>query len=67
MMITTKGTKYTKVREEHVKAFSELRVLRTTIVESFRGSRKFPVVIQTISVQKKIHRGGAEHAEKRIL
>ena len=41
--------------------------LCTTIVESFRGSRKFPVVIQTISVQKKIHRGGAEHAEKTIL
>jgi hypothetical protein len=27
-IITTKGAKYTKVREENVKAFSELRVLR---------------------------------------
>ena len=33
----------------------------------FAARANFPVVIQTISVQKRIHRGDAEYAEKRIL
>jgi hypothetical protein len=36
-MITTKGTKYTKVREENAKAFSELRVLRVLRGENKRA------------------------------
>jgi hypothetical protein len=33
----------------------------------FAARANFPVVIQAISVQKRIHRGDAEYAEKRIL
>jgi hypothetical protein len=33
----------------------------------FAVRANFPVVIQTISVQNRIHRGDAEYAEKRIL
>ena len=33
----------------------------------FAARANFPVVIQTISVQKRIHRGDPEYAEKRIL
>jgi len=33
----------------------------------FAACANYPVAIQTISVQKRIHRGDAEYAEKRIL
>ena len=33
----------------------------------FAARANFPMAVQTISVQKRIHRGDAEYAEKRIL
>ena len=42
-------------------------VIELLSLKVFAARANFPVVIQTISVQKRIHRGDAEYAEKRIL
>ena len=59
------GAKGTKVKVSVQSRRTPSFVLLSLKVFAVRAN--FPVVIQTISVQKRIHRGDAEYAEKRIL
>ena len=63
-ILTTKLTKDTKVR---ISKFLNFVLFVLLSLKVFAARANFPVIIQTISVQKRIHRRDAEYAEKRIL